>query len=513
MGALDQVVKQLILVKADTSQAKQAIKELSGEEKKAAKERLDDIERQNSKLESSVKGWTKVAAGVTGAVVAFKFASKAAQAAMEDAKRAGTAGQGAAKEWQEATAKWKGSVDQLMVSFGKLVLEMAPLIDSMAELVGLIAQAVELMSRPRQAASEFIKLGQAFGTTANAAFSGNRSYSRMALDMGSKLSKPYALGVPDDFFTTGHFEKSRDLMQLYGAGLLAVQDKWGELAARLQPKKAGKSQGLSSLTKAGLDPLLAFPDLFAAFRGAAGDVGGALSGTYADARKGVTLGEEDQTGLERLRALLEQAKRDVAEWQNEVAQMQRDRQQSFLESIFGPVDQFNTYAAGFQLLQGAATDAFDAWITGSMSMGQAIKRSIAEGLRGVASQMLIESLKHAAFALGSLAFLDFGGAGRHAAAAAAFGAGALTAGVAARALGAGGVQQYSGGAGSAGAGAGGYLTSGSAGSLGKGTADQTTIIYLAPDWSDETPTQRKQKLERAVREGAVARTRNLVIHG
>jgi hypothetical protein len=116
---------------------------------------------------------------------------------------------------------------------------------------------------------------------------------------------------------------------------------------------------------------------------------------------------------------------------------QAEFQGRFLESVFGPVDQFNVYAQGFQMFTGAAGAAFDAWITGADSMAGAAKKFVAEALRGVANQMLVESLKHAAFALGSLAFLDARGAATHGAAAAAFGAGAIAAGAIARQMGAG----------------------------------------------------------------------------
>ena len=505
MGVLDTTVKQLILVKADTSQAKQAIKELSGEEKKAAKERLDDIERQNSKLENSVRSWTKVAAGVAGAVAAYKLMSKAAEAAIEDAKRSGTAGEGAAKAWTDATKKWDAAVNQLMVSFGKLVIELAPLVDLMAELVSQIAHAIDLLNHPRQAASDFISLGQAFGTTANAAFGNqNRSYSRMALDMGSKLSGANPLGLPDDYFTVEHMQKSRGYMDLYGAGISRIQDGWGALAARLQPKKGKRAPGITTEG----DIVGDFSQLFQTNMSAGGEVFGALSRTYQDARKGTTLGTEDQTGLARLRALLEQAKRDVAEWNDEVAQMQRERQQSFLESIFGPVGEFNIYAEGFNMLTDAARTAFDAWITGSESIGTAVKRAVAESLRALAGQALVESLKHAAFAIGSLAFFDYRGAAMHGLAAAKFAGVAVAAGVAAHQMGAGQSGSYGGAGAGASGGAGGYLSPSSGG----GTPNYTTVVYLPPDWDDRTPGEKAQALARVVKRGSVNRTNNIVMN-
>jgi hypothetical protein len=121
----------------------------------------------------------------------------------------------------------------------------------------------------------------------------------------------------------------------------------------------------------------------------------------------------------------------------EIDQMRTAQVHSWLESAFGPIDQFDAYAAAFDMLKGASLSALDAWITGSESVGAAIKKSVAESLRSLSMLLAQESLKHAAYALGSIAFLDGAGAGRHGAAAAAFGAGAIAAGAAAKALGAG----------------------------------------------------------------------------
>ena len=130
-----------------------------------------------------------------------------------------------------------------------------------------------------------------------------------------------------------------------------------------------------------------------------------------------------------------------------------------------------------------------AWIDGSMSAGQAFKKFIADALEGLASQMLIESLKHAAYALGSLAFGDVRGAAQHGAAAAAFGAGAIAAGFAAKELGAG--QR----GGSAGAGA--SASAGAAAGASSGpTGPQGGIIVYGDSMSDDSPRMRQVKAQR-----------------
>jgi hypothetical protein len=113
-----------------------------------------------------------------------------------------------------------------------------------------------------------------------------------------------------------------------------------------------------------------------------------------------------------------------------------ERKTKFLEGTFGKLSEFDAYKQAFGALSGAVGSAMGAWIDGSKSAGAAFKEFIGQALKGLAVQMEIEALKHAAYALGSLAFGDFSGAGRHAIAAAAFAAGGIAAGFAAKELGA-----------------------------------------------------------------------------
>lgn len=86
----------------------------------------------------------------------------------------------------------------------------------------------------------------------------------------------------------------------------------------------------------------------------------------------------------------------------------------------------------------AMVDAFGQAIAANIlygeSIGKALKAALAQQLAAISAEAAIQSLKHAAYALGSLAFGNFAAAAKHAAAAAAFGALALAAGVAGRAL-------------------------------------------------------------------------------
>lgn len=176
--------------------------------------------------------------------------------------------------------------------------------------------------------------------------------------------------------------------------------------------------------------------------------------------------------------------------------------QSFLESTFGKLEDFNAYGAAFGLLTGSVTSAMDAWITGSMSAGQAVKKFIGDALKGLASQMAIESLKHGAYAIGSLAYGDFRGAATHGAAAAAFGGAAVAAAVAAKAMGGGGAAAASGG--SASASGGGASASGGSGGSGGSDGDakpakETIIVAYLDPFANQPEHMRRQQAEEMVR--------------
>lgn len=179
-------------------------------------------------------------------------------------------------------------------------------------------------------------------------------------------------------------------------------------------------------------------------------------------------------------------------------------QQSQLAQMFGPLEEFNAYREAFDMLTGASMAAFDAWITGSKSAGEAFQAFIADALRALAKELGIQALKHGAYALGSLAFMDFRGAGQHAAAAAAFGVGAVAAGGAAHYL------QPARSSGSAsipsGAQAGNNLGRGSGGA-------QTNVWVLGEHWDDLNPREREASARRFLSRAGVTLEGQAVTRG
>nr|MDQ3743293.1 hypothetical protein [Acidobacteriota bacterium] len=94
----------------------------------------------------------------------------------------------------------------------------------------------------------------------------------------------------------------------------------------------------------------------------------------------------------------------------------------------------NSAAQGLYKMRDAFGSAIEANILYGQSIGKALKAALAEYLAHVSAESAIEALRQAAWALASLAFGDFGGAAKHAAAAAAFAGLALAAGAAGSSL-------------------------------------------------------------------------------
>lgn len=173
--------------------------------------------------------------------------------------------------------------------------------------------------------------------------------------------------------------------------------------------------------------------------------------------------------------------------------LKEQKKQKFLENTFGKLTEFSAYKIAFDSLSGAVGSAMTAWIDGSQSAGAAFKHFIGDALKGLAVQMEIEALKHGAYALGSLAFGDFAGAGKHAAAAAAFAVGGIAAGVAAKELGTT-ASSSKNGAGASGGGSGGGGGGDSGG--GSNSSNDRPIVIIAGDDGDQTPRMRQANFQR-----------------
>lgn len=168
--------------------------------------------------------------------------------------------------------------------------------------------------------------------------------------------------------------------------------------------------------------------------------------------------------------------------------MAKQQKESFLERTFGKLEEFDAYAAGFATLKGAVTDGFAAWISGSESLGTAIKKSIASSLAAYAVEMSGRALVAGAHALFNLATGDIAGATAMGLSAAKYTAAAAALGILAKGLGS------TGGATSAAASA--------AGVGGRPSGErvaQSGIVIVGDPLADDSQRERARRVRRAMR--------------
>lgn len=175
---------------------------------------------------------------------------------------------------------------------------------------------------------------------------------------------------------------------------------------------------------------------------------------------------------------------DMEAWRT--AQAKSD-EESFLAKTFGPLEEFDQYAAGFATLKGAVQDGFAAWIDGSESLGDAVRKSIAGSLRAYAIEMSGKALVAGAEALYYLASGNIPGAAAMGASALKYTAAAAGLGVLAKSLGGGG------GSGVAASAAG--VPSSVPGAQ---PAPQSGVVIVGDPLSDDSPRERQRRVRRAM---------------
>ena len=158
-------------------------------------------------------------------------------------------------------------------------------------------------------------------------------------------------------------------------------------------------------------------------------------------------------------------------------------------------EQTSLVGASFQTMSSGIMAGVDAAITGSDAIGKAALKATAATLKSISLQCTAESVKHAAYALGALAFSRPDAAGKHALTAAKFAAGALLAGSLASGIG-GSVGAFGGG-GVASAGAGGGFAS----NAGSRPQEGQTIIIQVGDGFIGKPKEFAEEIDNKLRAG------------
>lgn len=388
---------------------------------------------------------------------------------------------------QALGVRFEDAFQRIKVSLGEVVVSMTPLIEAVAKLTegaaGLFGTITDGWSQ----------IGQIFSQD-------DQFLARHGLTRDKQSGQIYRSNARDIFIANGgsgeEFDKQQRLnaasKRLEPAARAILEGLYGEAAAAFE-----------RLTTTEMDPMFVGkrkgggPDTREAMRKAAAALSDRVQRDLTDAlvdeleadardRFSATGGFSDFAAQPDLTAELarfygaggEQARREAGGY----ADFNAARSQSRLEAVFGPVEDFNAYAQAFQVLQGAVGSAMGAWIDGSKSAGEAFQDFIAQALGGIATQMLAESIKHAAFAIGS--FWNPAAAAMHAKSAAAFAAGAVVVGGMAKAM-------HHGGSGSSSTSpAAAAPTYSGGGGAPSGGGSNVTIVY-GPEYTNQSARMRQ----------------------
>lgn len=441
--------KGLVVIKGDTSHARAEVAKLSLEEQKAAKARIKAQEEHNAALERSNQRFQLYAAG---AVAGWVLISKSVKTYEEHLKSLGASGESELKRIKGASDALTGAQKNLEIAIAKVALEAAPaakalgsMAQEMANLVGGVAAFIaKVKEMPVPGGGS---VGDYVGAAWNAGSWWNENWSPWGMSKNIAMGganwigggKTDPLGRSDaeaearvlsryaDTSTPGAAyldpQQRQDAIFYLETALARAESalrRGNKAGARARRGRGGRGGG------AAVDPYAAASaDIF----GQIGATSGYSSGRYSqEDLDAIGLGAEPVApamgweGVSVPQSVLD----NLARTQEELL---GDRRQTMLESIFGPVEEVDAYAVAFQGLETVVSAGFEAWISGSKSVGAAMKEALHGFAKNLAGEALLQALRHGAYALGSLAFGDAKGAAAHGISAAKWGAVAVAAGV------------------------------------------------------------------------------------
>jgi hypothetical protein len=470
LGELSQ--KVVTYYRADTSDHKAKIRELSGEQKKLAQQQLADLEKQNKRVDSHIGSVGKLAstfAAVGAAIAAVDLISDAFSSKLvknmnllrTEVQRLGGDGGPVSMmlNWEKAAANLN---DRLKETEGYMKR---------------LGSAADMLDREERAGIHRRDLaGMAESDLRRIVANDANTIQALRGESAENLSLEQ-LKVRNDQLTTAIERRAAAITRL------------GEIEEAARKKKGTGGGGYN-------------------FRGTdAQDVGarqvfdpGPLVGSYDFGPGGIDTRVANQVGafgagvpgISGFGAIQERiAAQDMA----------GGKRTSMLESIFGSPDEMDLYRGAFQTFSSTVQESFDAWVDKSEGAGLSFKKLFREILGSSAKLMFGQAILHGAMALGEWAWGRNVEAVKHGKAAAALGAGAVTVGAIARQLGGGGSAAAGTGGGSAA-----YGGDGAYG--GRRGPDQggTIHIYNGDDWASkstrERATQAREIVDTARRGGS-----------
>lgn len=607
MGLTDFVSKITSVYKADTTQHKAAIRELSGEQRKAAQEELKRIEAGNAGIESQIKKYGKIgialgAVGVAGKLAfdAIEFAGRradlagaagtvsidrlrkatlglrtdtqlletaaklnntqlglsqdqmdiAARAAQSLAERGGDAQEAfdavtaalvsgktkglapygiaidetkdkseklaeimkaltaesdkfgessldGADKMAVAQNKLTNAIDEIKIGVGELAMSLTPLIEGLAVAA---SKTADLFNTVRTGWSGmFAMMG---GRDNFLKFWGYDKNDFNGKTDGSALENYIAGGGTEAGFIASQSNRYQGSDSQTGQGgygskdnslaeMLAKRDAFNKAQAAkgIVPKKSSGSRGrgvdYDELAREQADEDAAWAEMMAETQND-GYTGRLRNGQQVGAGQNPDMFDIPDT--DKFEDFLSRAKEGLAE----IEFMREADGPTVFERMFGSREQMDGYSEAFGALSGVASSAYSSMIDGTMSLGQAVKKSAADAIKSIGLKMLLEGAYETAMGVKMLAGVYTAGlAPGHFAAAGKFFAGAAIAGIAANALGGGG---SSGGGGGRSAAPASYGSPTSAAYQG---GQNVTIVY-GDQFADDSPRNRQRTAQKLV---------------
>lgn len=436
--------KAIISVKADTAQARAEIAKLSAEEQKAAKARVKASEEANAAMERSAQ---KYALWAAAGVAAFAIASASVKKYEEHLKSLGSGGEAELRKIQNASETLSNAQEELQFAIARVALAAAPAAEALGAMATEIANIVDGIGNLANKVTGMVPGGS--GTAKFAGKWGGRAMFGLA-GVGYGIYSDATGGSTQQYVTSAGFdygegngpsqEEGREVIHPSVAKALGWRFITGPDGGYWRPptdaERSEDEKRAQELADAAKRQAKIYADAWRSISGEIDVTSGKARGGYVDdgldaflgreaaeAAKGANFGqfgEYEEIRTERLDASMAAAK--------EIAASAAQRE-SLLESIFGPVEEFELYTTAWQGLESVVTAGFEAWIDGSKSVGAAMKEALHGFAKQLAGEALLQALRHGAYALGSLAFGDVKGATAHGISAAKWAGVAVAAGV------------------------------------------------------------------------------------
>lgn len=451
----------------------------------------------NAVVSLKTKGLDKLGIAVKDGTTDTEKFNNIMDALAKKANASDTATASAGESVQKMGVQWHDALEMLKKSIGELIVSLQPLLEMMAT-------AIEYGAKSKQ----YIP-GGGSGLTGAPAFLGNKgaealrnlqiSQSQKQTDsllanldadnrptdedaaasgFGSFVAS--ANGALNQLVTADPWSQTADVI---GAHLTAAKKKYDTALERAKAMNEARKKLSDEVAKSTTDDLVK----------QLGDqvdtsVSGSLGGYSAVMNQGMGV-SSDITSTMLVASRVQQQAAGYKAY--------NDKQtKSFLEGMFGKLEEFNAYKEAFGMISGAATTAFNAMVDGNQSAGEAVKHFIADQLKALGGRMLVRGLEEVAEGIASLASYQYPAAAAHFESAAAFGAGAAIAGIAANSIGTSASAASSAGSASASAPSAG--TGGASSSSSSGTGPPPAIIVYGDSFSDGDFRSRQIKAKKMV---------------